>query len=370
MAEKKYYIGTGTVAASTLDAAGNPTQFKNLGETPVFEITETIEWAENKSTGREGPNMLDMRCVIGREMDVKITVKEHTLRNLELLHHGTVETVDADSVTDEELPAGFEAGQMYWPLNSNVDVDTIVLTDDAGSPSTLALGTHYRVSESGGIEFLDVDAADAVAATATIHFASQPNADDVTVVGGKTYTWKVSPTLSTHIEIGDDIETSATNLMQKINTDTATTLVTATADPNDVFLTANTPGVAGNSAITLTTDGARLTDGNFSGGDDADALVQPFHLAYNYGESTQVKVLSQDPEAVCLVLDGKNLTPSPDKNLWARIDNVRLSAATVALKSGSAAGTGNTANEYELTGKAQLKPGNTAEDGYGVIRLW
>jgi hypothetical protein len=367
--EKKYYIGTGNGAAAPLDANGEPTRFTDLGEMPVFEITETIEWAENKATDRTGPNMLDMRVPISREMDVKLTVKEHTKRNLELIHHSAAETIPAGSVTDEELPDGFEVGDMYFPKKSNVDVDTIVLTDEAGTPNVLAAGTHYRVGESGAITFLNVDDADAVKALGNIHLVSQPNADDTLVVGSKTYTFKVTATTNLHIQIGVDKETTATNIANRINLDTADTLCTAVAAPADVALTANTGGTAGNS-IALTVDGTRLTRTAFAGGEAADALTQPFHLAYDYGESTEVAILSDDPEAICLVLDGKNLTPSPDKNLFARIDNIRLSAATVPLKSGSSAGTGNTVNEYELTGKAQLKPGNTAEDGYGVIRQW
>jgi hypothetical protein len=367
--EKKYYIGTGNLAAAELDAAGNPTQFKDLGEAPVFEITETIEWAENKATSKGGPNMLDMRCVISREMEAKVTLKEHTKRNLELLTHSDAVTVAASSVADEGLPSGFQVGDIYFAEHSNIVVDSAVLSDAAGTPNILEKGVQYTIAESGAVTFLNLDDAAAVKAIGNIHLASQPSADDTLVVGGKTYTFKVTPTTALHIGIGIDKETTATNIQTRVNLDTATTLCTANAGPADVALTANTGGTAGNS-ITLTVDGTRLTKTAFVNGEAADELTQPFHLAYNYGEVTSVKPLSKDPEALCLILDGKNLTPSPEKNLWARIDNIRLGTPSIALKSGSATGTGNTANEYALSGKAQLKPGKTVDDGYGEIRTW
>lgn len=363
--EKKYYIGTGNGAAAILDASGNPAQFVDLGEIPTFELDESIEYAENYSTAKGSANLLDMRVVIKRTLTVTMTVKEHLLRVLETIFQGESASVDASAVTDEELPLGFAAGDRYFTTHPNIA--NLVVTDDADA--SLTLGTHYTAEESGAITFLDVNSADAVAATGTIHFAAQPAADETVVVGGKTYTWKVTATLATHVEIGDDIETSVSNLATRINTDTASTLVTAERSPADIELTANTPGVAGNS-ITLTTDGVHLTDAGFSGGDAADVLVQPFHLAYDYGDRTKIDLMSKTPPHVALMLDGETLTDSPHKNLRARVDKILLSTSKVQLKTGSASGTGNTANEYELTGMAELKPGNTLSQGYGVIDIW
>lgn len=363
--EKKYYIGTGNGAAALLDASGNPTRFVDLGEVPVFELNETIEFAENYSTAKGSPNLMDMRVVIKRTLAVTLTVKEHLKRVLDTIFQGESASIDAASVTDEELPEGYEAGEIYFTTHPNIT--NLVVKDDADA--TLTPGTHYTAEDSGAIKFLDVNSADAVAATATVHFANQPDVDDETVVGSKTYTWKVSPSLATEVEIGDDIETSVSNLATKINTDTASTLCTAERAPADIELTANTPGIAGNS-ITLTTDGVNLTDGGFSGGDAADVLVQPFHAAYDYGDHTRIDMMSKTPPHVALILDGENLTDSPEKHLLARIDKILLSTGKVALKSGSASGTGNQANEYELTGMAELKPGKTLSQGYGPIDLW
>jgi len=368
--ERKYYIGAGNIAVADLDANFVPTAFEDAGEVPRFELEETIEYADNYFTGKDGPNVMDLHAVIKRTLAGTMVIKEQTKRNLERLYHGESSIVAAGSVADEVLPEGLEAGDLYFLQNLPVDVETVVLTDSAGSPSTLTNGTHYRVRDSGQITFLDIDAADAVKATGNIHLASQPNADDTLVVGGKTYTFKVTPTLSTHIAIGDDIETTATNIAAKINTDTATTLCTADPAPADVALTANTAGTAGNS-ITLTVDGTRLTKTAFAGGDAADALVQPFHAAYDYGESTEVKIMNKTLANVCLIFDGDNLASSQGEHLYARLKNCSLGApGTIALKSGSASGTGNTVNEYEIKFMGLIVPGETAADGYGVIKLY
>jgi hypothetical protein len=94
-------------------------------------------------------------------------------------------------------------------------------------------------------------------ATGNIHLVIQPNEGDTLVVGSKTYTFTTSPTTNLHIGIGVDKQTTATNIANRINLDSAATLCTAVSWPTDVNLTANTGGIVGNS-ITLIVDGLRL----------------------------------------------------------------------------------------------------------------
>ena len=95
-------------------------------------------------------------------------------------------------------------------------------------------------------------------ASGNIHLANQPNEGDTLVVGSKTYTFTTSPTTSLHIGIGVDKQTTATNIANRINLDSAATLCTAVSWPTaDVNLAANTGGILGNS-ITLIVDGLRL----------------------------------------------------------------------------------------------------------------
>lgn len=362
-AEKQYYIGVGNAAVATLDSNRVPGPFDDLKENVMVEIELSAEYADNFSTGRDTPNRQDLHCKIkDGPVGVTLTVKENAKRTLEVALHGKGYSRDAGTVTDEELPEGFVVGQQYFTEHPNVSAVTMRDFDN----NVLTADQHFKVNESGAITFLDIDQVDAVKATATVTFANQPNEDDTTVVGGKTYTWKASPTLSTHIQIGDDIPDSCANLANKINTDTATTLCTAVPHSSTVTLTANTAGSAGNS-ITLTTDGVRLTDANFSGGDDADALVQPFFVSYSYGAVTEVGLLDDNPANVTLFFDGKNLSSSPDKFLRAKLKEVSFGpSAKFTLKSGSATGTSNNANEYEVKGVALDVDGT----GFGTIETW
>lgn len=101
-------------------------------------------------------------------------------------------------------------------------------------------------------------------AKGNIHLADLPNPDDTLVVGGKTYTFKTSPTSALHIAIGNDKPTTATNIANRINTDRAATFCSAVPSSTDVALTGNT---AVGNAITLIVDGIRLTKTAFANAD-------------------------------------------------------------------------------------------------------
>jgi hypothetical protein len=95
-------------------------------------------------------------------------------------------------------------------------------------------------------------------AIGNIHLASLPGEGDTLTVSSKTYTFKGSPATNLEIGIGVDKQTTATNIANRINIDSAATLCTAVSWEADVNLLANTGGVAGNS-LTLVVDGFHLT---------------------------------------------------------------------------------------------------------------
>jgi hypothetical protein len=99
---------------------------------------------------------------------------------------------------------------------------------------------------------------------------------------------------------------------------------------------------------------------------DVSGYVQPFKcFSYSYVLSTKVTLLEKALPELCVVVDGKNLAPGGER-IWARIDRVSFSPATkFSFKSGSATGTSNTVDEYELKGVALIVPGRT---DYGQYR--
>lgn len=109
-------------------------------------------------------------------------------------------------------------------------------------PGTLAkVGEQVAGQYRPPLEYLE-DGVSAVAAIKTLTFSGLPTADETVVVGGKTYTYKSSPSLATEVAIGANATAAAQNLKAKINTDTSSTLCTAAGLGATLTLTANTPG--------------------------------------------------------------------------------------------------------------------------------
>jgi hypothetical protein len=259
MGVPEYFIGTGDLHASKLDASGNPTTFRNVGECPVFEFNPTAEYADNFRTGKTGPNLQDLHVVVKQTAQVMAQIKERTAENLEILAHGTVISEAAGSMsTPFALQAGILANDVILLPGDHVGITALVLKDSAGSPATLDNTKYTFDGESKLITFLDV---------------------------------------------------------------------TSLTQPIKVF-------------------------------------------SYSYKKSTGVSLLSQALPDLCLIFDGTNLAV-PGEKIWARIDRVSFPpAAKIALKSGSATGTANQAEVYELNGVALLLPGKLQSDGLGTIRTY
>jgi hypothetical protein len=363
---KQYDIYVGNAAVATLDANDTPGPFDALGETVTVEIDQAAEYATNFSTAKDSANRQDLNAKIkDGPIGVIITCKETSRRVMEMALHGQTTDVTAGSVSDEEMPSGLEVGQQYFTDKPNINAAAATMVDKDGN--SVVNGTHFSAEESGAITMLNVNLTDGVKATGNIHLASQPNAADTTVVGGKTYTWRATPTLADEVKIGSTVAISAANLANKINADTLTTLCTAVVTSPDVALTANDFGTGGNS-ITLTVDGTRITKTAFASGANGTALVEPFFISYSYGASTKVGIADDNPANVAFRFDGKNLVKSaPLQNIRAFLKNCSFPPSSKwTLKSGSSGGTGNAVNEYEIKGTA-LDPDGT---GFGSVDRW
>lgn len=104
---------------------------------------------------------------------------------------------------------------------------------------------------------------------------------------------------------------------------------------------------------------------------DVSGYTQPFKVfSYSFKASRSTKVLSKTPAEVTVLFDGINLAV-PGQKVWMRIDRVSFGpTAKFSLKAGSAGGTANEPDSYELTGVALLKPGNDQDDGYGLMSVY
>lgn len=138
-----YLSGQGKCYQAARDAAGNPLAFTFLGNVPSFELALNITTLEHKES-TSGQRLIDLRLTTEKKVDLSMNVQEFTPENLGLLLSGRINTSGSGSVTGELLNGGAMgalAGQTFALKNTNVS--SLVLTDSAGTPLTLAPVTDY-----------------------------------------------------------------------------------------------------------------------------------------------------------------------------------------------------------------------------------
>lgn len=148
----QYLSGQGLVYQAQRDINGNPVNFVALGNVPLFDLALTVTTVEHKES-TSGFRVVDLRLVTEKKAELTLNVQEFLPTNYALLMHGNVNSLGAGSVTSEQLGGGvtgpFTVGEIFGL--KNVDVTSLVLTDSAGGPATLALGTDYSVNLRYGL---------------------------------------------------------------------------------------------------------------------------------------------------------------------------------------------------------------------------
>lgn len=93
-----------------------------------------------------------------------------------------------------------------------------------------------------------------------IQVATNPTATETIAIGAKTYTFVASGATGDQINIGLSASATATNIINKINADQASTFCTAYVceDPTIVVLVDNRNWVTGQSGTAWTNDGAKV----------------------------------------------------------------------------------------------------------------
>jgi hypothetical protein len=251
MSLPRYFITSGNVKVATIDGNGAPGVFRDVGEAPSVEFDATVEFADNFSTGKSGPNRQDLHSDIKNTAALTLMLKERSAQNLELILGGTSASENAGSYTaNEAFPSGIVNGDECLIPGEHVGISTLVIKDSLGATVT---STKYSVN---------------------------PDAPLVT------------------------------------------------------FL-------------------------------DVAGYTQPFKaFSYDYVTSTKVTLLQQALPELCVLIDGHNLAPGGER-IFARIDRVSFAPATkFSFKSGSATGTSNTVDEYELKGVCLVVPGKTSYGSY------
>ena len=144
----------GRVYLGKRDPSGAPIEVRSPGNVAELKLslkTDVLEHYESQS----GQRALDHRMVKQKSATVNLTIEEFTKENLALALYGNFVVGTTGTVTDEPL-GGVSAtvGDRYFLAHPKVS--SLVVVDSAGTPATLASGTHYTAdTDFGAIQFLD-----------------------------------------------------------------------------------------------------------------------------------------------------------------------------------------------------------------------
>lgn len=167
---------------------------------------------------------------------------------------------------------------------------------------------HVSVSGAGGNPFtFSINNVD-VRASGTLVVGGDPTDGDTVVVNGVTFTWKDTPTLSTHVQItAGQNNTMASALQAAIAASTNVLLediVIATVNTATVTITAYTPGTAGNSIAMSETGSAVTASATLSGGvDGVDQITRASGSFHDDGfhEGDQITLTSPTTAANAII---------------------------------------------------------------------
>jgi hypothetical protein len=136
----------GKVCLGTVNSDGTKNAARFVGNAPEVSIEPEVDKEEVKdSTSPE--NLIDKVITKQRKAKVKIKLKSVHAENLALVAGGTKVSISSSSVTGELSPASLAADDL-WKLKQE-NVSSVVITDSAGTPATLVLGTNYRIIDAG-----------------------------------------------------------------------------------------------------------------------------------------------------------------------------------------------------------------------------
>ena len=148
-----YFSGQGKVYIAVA-SAGTPGVFRHVGNCPALNVqleTDVLEHKESTS----GQRLTDLRLIRGKSAKFSFTIEEFDKDNLAAALYGAQSTISGSTVTNESFPT-VAVGDFVRLVKP--DVSSLVVTDSAGTPATLTLGTHYEITSAahGTVKILNL----------------------------------------------------------------------------------------------------------------------------------------------------------------------------------------------------------------------
>jgi hypothetical protein len=148
----KEYYGHGELWLGTAVAGGMPSAFDtSVAAIDSLEITLAAEFIEHvsKRTSIAKKDLKVLRMISGNG---KLTCSQHSIALLTKYLYGSSSTVTGGAFTATAFAKALAAVGDYLPLpGGKRKVSSLVITDSAGSPGTLTLGTHYEADADAGV---------------------------------------------------------------------------------------------------------------------------------------------------------------------------------------------------------------------------
>lgn len=147
-----YFLGSGELFIGDRSAAGANKGFLSIGNAPKVELSGEATFLTHKES-ITGEQLTDLK--IPKDKMVKLTAdfENFSKENLALAFYGNINAVTAGTATAEAFTNGYtvltaDIGKAYKLAHTGVSA--VVITDSAGSPATLSLGTDYTVDAVAG----------------------------------------------------------------------------------------------------------------------------------------------------------------------------------------------------------------------------
>jgi hypothetical protein len=153
-----YFYGSGDIFIGTRDTSGRFLPGRSF-HCPAFEVEIEDERLQHKNTSG-AKRQLDLDISLETMPKVNLTIDNYDQDILAIALGGVVTEVDTgNSFSALAFPSAIAVGDIVPVPGGYSNLDSLTITDSAGTPATLTAGTHYTVDLLKGlVTFLNLGA--------------------------------------------------------------------------------------------------------------------------------------------------------------------------------------------------------------------